>query len=228
MYVHGSSWNRVEPASQTAPYAVTGGGCRHSPRSWCSPPSWCIRPGVRSRARTTTRSPYLSPFYSPCLTTECVNGSSDFGQPIDWWSLSPALLVLIFPLGFRLTCYYYRKAYYRSFWLSPAGLRGGRATRRLQRRDRLPADPAEHPPVVPVRGGRRALILTLRRRARIPLRGRQLGPHRPRHGDHAGQRRAALAVHALVPLVPAHRSAAGYGTSPSTRCASGLEVRDRS
>ena len=23
------------------------------------------------------------------------------------------------PLGFRLTCYYYRKAYYRSFWLSP-------------------------------------------------------------------------------------------------------------
>jgi len=63
--------------------------------------------------------PYLSPFYSPCLTTECLNGSSDFGQPIDWWSLSPALVVLIFPLGFRLTCYYYRKAYYRAFWLSP-------------------------------------------------------------------------------------------------------------
>ena len=29
------------------------------------------------------------------------------------------LLVLPFLLGFRLTCYYYRKAYYRSFWLSP-------------------------------------------------------------------------------------------------------------
>jgi len=29
------------------------------------------------------------------------------------------LLILIFPLGFRLTCYYYRKAYYRSFWMSP-------------------------------------------------------------------------------------------------------------
>ena len=27
--------------------------------------------------------------------------------------------VLPFLLGFRLTCYYYRKAYYRSFWLSP-------------------------------------------------------------------------------------------------------------
>ena len=28
-------------------------------------------------------------------------------------------MVLPFLLGFRLTCYYYRKAYYRSFWLSP-------------------------------------------------------------------------------------------------------------
>ncbi len=30
-----------------------------------------------------------------------------------------AFLSLPFLLGFRLTCYYYRKAYYRSFWLSP-------------------------------------------------------------------------------------------------------------
>ena len=64
-------------------------------------------------------SPYLSPFYSPCLSTDCVEGASDFGQPISWWPLSPALLILIFPLGFRMTCYYYRKAYYRAFWLSP-------------------------------------------------------------------------------------------------------------
>ena len=33
--------------------------------------------------------------------------------------LSAALIILIFPLGFRMTCYYYRKAYYRAFWLSP-------------------------------------------------------------------------------------------------------------
>ncbi|MDQ4084692.1 MAG: hypothetical protein M3165_02650 [Actinomycetota bacterium] len=64
-------------------------------------------------------SPYLSPFYSPCLSTECVPGASDFGQPISWFPLSPALLILVFPLGFRLTCYYYRKAYYRAFWMSP-------------------------------------------------------------------------------------------------------------
>jgi hypothetical protein len=63
-------------------------------------------------------APYLSPFYSPCLG-DCVSGSSDFGQPFGWFPLSSALIILIFPLGFRMTCYYYRKAYYRSFWLSP-------------------------------------------------------------------------------------------------------------
>jgi len=63
-------------------------------------------------------SPYLSPFYSPCLG-DCVEGASDFGQPFQWFPLSAALIILIFPLGFRMTCYYYRKAYYRAFWLSP-------------------------------------------------------------------------------------------------------------
>ncbi|MBM7790965.1 hypothetical protein [Tenggerimyces flavus] len=66
-------------------------------------------------------SPYLSPFYSPCLSDACVPGSADFGTPLAFlptW-ISPALIILIFPLGFRLTCYYYRKAYYRAFWQSP-------------------------------------------------------------------------------------------------------------
>jgi hypothetical protein len=64
--------------------------------------------------------PYISPFYSPCLATSCVEGSSDIGQPFgSWWAFSPSLIILLFPLGFRMTCYYYRKAYYRAFWLSP-------------------------------------------------------------------------------------------------------------
>ena len=67
---------------------------------------------------------------------------------IPFWNYSPALLILIFPLGFRLTCYYYRKAYYRSFWLVAAGLRRGRRPRQLQRRDPVPADPPEHPPLL--------------------------------------------------------------------------------
>ncbi|HEX3613567.1 MAG TPA: hypothetical protein VHU88_17895 [Sporichthyaceae bacterium] len=66
------------------------------------------------------QSHLLSPFYSPCLAERCKVGSDDFGTPIGhWWALSPALLILVVPLGFRLTCYYYRKAYYRSFWQSP-------------------------------------------------------------------------------------------------------------
>jgi hypothetical protein len=68
--------------------------------------------------------PLISPFYSPCLSTACVEGAAHFGTPIGTFTIfgmiiSPALFILIFPLGFRLTCYYYRKAYYRSFWMSP-------------------------------------------------------------------------------------------------------------
>ena len=75
---------------------------------------------IRAFANTAYYSaPYISPFYSPCLATSCVPGSGELHLFGDWWQLSPALLILIFPLGFRLTCYYYRKAYYRSFWLSP-------------------------------------------------------------------------------------------------------------
>ena len=65
--------------------------------------------------------PYISPFYSPCLAASCASsGAPSLGIFGTWWPLSPALIILIFPLGFRLTCYYYRKAYYRSFWRSPA------------------------------------------------------------------------------------------------------------
>jgi hypothetical protein len=64
---------------------------------------------------------YLSPFTSPCVTASCVEPSRDLGT---WFGHLPpflpfAILSLPFLLGFRLTCYYYRKAYYRSFWLSP-------------------------------------------------------------------------------------------------------------
>ena len=61
---------------------------------------------------------YISPFYSPCIASSCGEHANltIFG---DWWRWSPALLILVFPLGFRLTCYYYRKAYYRAFWFSP-------------------------------------------------------------------------------------------------------------
>ena len=52
--------------------------------------------------------PYLSPFYSPLIDPQH-----------HWWPFSPAILILVGPLGFRATCYYYRKAYYRAFFLDP-------------------------------------------------------------------------------------------------------------
>jgi hypothetical protein len=65
--------------------------------------------------------PYLSPFYSPELFGDSVH--SWFGPKPGWWPLwlpwSPALLILWAPGGFRLTCYYYRGAYYKSFWADP-------------------------------------------------------------------------------------------------------------
>ena len=60
----------------------------------------------------------VSPFYSPCLAKTCVAGSK-IGFALGWWTWSPALIILIVPLGFRLTCYYYRRSYYRAFWWSP-------------------------------------------------------------------------------------------------------------
>lgn len=81
-------------------------------------------------------APYLSPYYSPVLFTEpSVAGAAPehlawFGTWPTWWPgdgawwflpASPAILILVFPLSFRMSCYYYRKAYYRSYGMSPPG-----------------------------------------------------------------------------------------------------------
>jgi hypothetical protein len=81
--------------------------------------------------------PYISPFYSPCLTTACEGDTFPklFTGPT--W-ISPALYILIFPLGIRLTCYYYRKAYYRSFWLSPPACAVAEPHRRYTGETRFP------------------------------------------------------------------------------------------
>jgi hypothetical protein len=64
---------------------------------------------------------YLSPFYSPLIFGD--GPDSWFGPKPGWWPgfvpFSPALLILPFPAGFRLTCYYYRGAYYKAFWSDP-------------------------------------------------------------------------------------------------------------
>lgn len=57
--------------------------------------------------------PYLSPFYSPELVD-----SRPAWLPV-WLPFSAAFLILWAPGGFRLTCYYYRGAYYKAFWADP-------------------------------------------------------------------------------------------------------------
>src|SRR5687768_4108161 len=51
---------------------------------------------------------YLSPFFEPLIRVP--------GMPA-WFS--PAIWILWAPLAFRTTCYYYRRSYYRSYFLSP-------------------------------------------------------------------------------------------------------------
>jgi hypothetical protein len=68
-----------------------------------------------------TFGPYLSPFYSPELfgtTAHAWFGARPGFWP-DWLPFSPAFLILWGPAGFRLTCYYYRGAYYKAFWADP-------------------------------------------------------------------------------------------------------------
>lgn len=79
----------------------------------------------------------ISPFYSPCLASDCVPGSKA-GFAFSGWTLSPALLILIFPLGFRLTCYYYRRSYYRAFWWSPPACAVADQHQRYSGETRLP------------------------------------------------------------------------------------------
>ena len=53
--------------------------------------------------------PYLSPFFSPYIRPS-------------WWpaNWSTAFFVLWIPGGFRASCYYYRRAYWRSLFASPS------------------------------------------------------------------------------------------------------------
>ncbi len=90
---------------------------------------------------------YLSPMYSPVLwdIPGKPSGHSWFGDAPAWlvnfvssmpfffFVYSPAFLILVFPAGFRATCYYYRGAYYKAFWGDPpncaVGEPGFRGTR---------------------------------------------------------------------------------------------------
>jgi hypothetical protein len=75
--------------------------------------------------------PYLSPFYSPNLVEmfPAVFGALPF---------SPAFLVLWAPLGFRGTCYFYRRAYYRSAFGDPPACAVGKISKNYTGETKFP------------------------------------------------------------------------------------------
>jgi len=83
---------------------------------------------------------YLTPVFSPCVSESCVPGSSHLGT---WLPEFPVLLplpLLVFPilLGFRATCYYYRKITYRSALLSPPACGVAEPAKRYKGETRFP------------------------------------------------------------------------------------------
>lgn len=89
---------------------------------------------------------YLTPFYSPLV----FNQPGQPPCPHAWWQekpswlgwlpgwVSPAALILVFPAGFRLTCYYYRGAYYKAFWADPPSCAVGEPRKRYLGENHLP------------------------------------------------------------------------------------------
>ena len=149
-------------------------------------------------------APYLSPFYSPCLG-DCVEGASDFGQPFGWFPLSAALIILIFPLGFRMTCYYYRKAYYRAFWLSPPACGVAEPHKAYSGETRFPLILQNVHRYFWYAAILVGLVLTYDTVLAFRNEDKRMGPHGPRHAVDGDQHRVHLALHAVVPLLPAHR-----------------------
>jgi hypothetical protein len=88
-----------------------------------------------------TFGPYLSPMYSPELWGSSPHAWFGHTPPSwypSWLPWSPALIILWMPGGFRLTCYDYRGAYYKSLWASPPACAVGKPQKRYRGEQKLP------------------------------------------------------------------------------------------
>lgn len=83
---------------------------------------------------------YLTPLYSPCMSDSCAPGSAHFGTPLPRLPFFLPLGIIAFPIvaGFRVTCYYYRKAGYRYLWAAPAACAVAEPHRRYTGETRFP------------------------------------------------------------------------------------------
>jgi len=81
-----------------------------------------------------THENLLSPFYSPEIWGPTEHAVMQRPGAPGWWPsifpYSPAFLILWAPVCFRLTCYYYRGAYYKAFWADPPNCSVGEARKK--------------------------------------------------------------------------------------------------
>ena len=122
--------SKAQPAVTTRPRAAIAERTLRKDRWWLPPgivaiglAAWVTYATVRVFLKENywvAEHHYLTPFYSPCVSLECIPEAAHFGRFVPDLPILPyAVISLPILLLFRLTCYYYRKAYYRSFWLSP-------------------------------------------------------------------------------------------------------------
>ncbi|MBI2424634.1 MAG: succinate dehydrogenase [Candidatus Hydrogenedentes bacterium] len=84
----------------------------------------------------------LSPFYSPLLYGQAHEPRLFAAELPSWWPsflpFSAAILILAGPAGMRVTCYYYRGAYYKSFWADPVACGVGEPRKSYWGEHRIP------------------------------------------------------------------------------------------
>ena len=61
----------------------------------------------------------MSPLFSPNILEWNLFGLNEWAKTAPSW-INAAILIIWIPFGFRGTCYYMRRVYYRSFFASPA------------------------------------------------------------------------------------------------------------
>lgn len=132
-----------------------------------------------------------------------------FGPKPGWWPaflpFSPALLILWAPGLFRLTCYYYRGAYYKAFFADPVSCTVSESKKRYTGEKSFPLGCcAKHTPLFRVH--RLVLFADLGLRCLegdVVFRSRHGQPHvwhRRGHPDLGDQRGFARRLHPRVPL----------------------------
>ena len=213
----GSGW-RAAPEGRVGRRAAISAKTLRTDRWWIQPVDHLRRPvqlhhlldvGRVHRPRLLLRAVHLAVLL-PVPRRQVRHGAGLTRRPAPghlrrhWWFTSPAIIILIVPLGFRMTCYYYRKAYYRSFWLSPPACAVAEPHAKYTGETRFPliiqnihryffylGIPAQHHP-------------DLRRGHRVPQSPRRLGSRGSRHVGAGAQRRVPVVVHGVVPFVPQH------------------------